>query len=118
MLLVYLVNFTIYFFQCEQMSIINSMYRARDKHAVSGLPNPIHLEDEVRFVLSKDQQDTTRNYTPTNHSHVKPLSMPILVNYFLWNVLCKIWKCYFVADVLLLSHMKGLDIWSSHLPNI
>ena len=25
-------------------------------------------------------------YTPTNHSHAKPLSLPILVNYFLWNV--------------------------------
>ena len=24
--------------------------------------------------------------TPTNHSHAKPLSVPILVNYFLWNV--------------------------------
>ena len=25
-------------------------------------------------------------FTPTNHSHAKPLSTPILVNYFLWNV--------------------------------
>ena len=25
-------------------------------------------------------------FTPTNHSHAKPLSIPILVNYFLWNV--------------------------------
>ena len=24
--------------------------------------------------------------TPTNHSHAKPLSIPILVNYFLWNI--------------------------------
>ena len=31
------------------------------KHAADGLPNPSHLEVEVRFVQAKDQQVTTRS---------------------------------------------------------
>ena len=31
------------------------------EHAASGLPNPTHLEGEVRFVYAQNQQLTTRN---------------------------------------------------------
>ena len=31
------------------------------EHAASGLPNPTHLEPEIRFVQAQDQQVTTRS---------------------------------------------------------
>ena len=64
-----------------------------------------------------ENQSRKRN-TPTNHSHAKPQSIPIEVNYFLWKAFMSNIKCYFVAYRLLLSHMKGLDIWSSTFPTV
>ena len=54
----------------------------------TGLNKNIPITFALRFSLSeiKMQYFILTFYTPTNHSHAKPLSLPILVNYFLWNV--------------------------------
>ena len=74
---------------CEGSMRIGLRSELYAKGALCGPTHP-HLNKTAYFLYSYTQRakfvtcPIVRDiFTPTNHSHAKPLSMPILVNYFL-----------------------------------